>query len=128
MIEQGKAAPRFKLPASTGETIDLGSQPFSNCSNDACLAWIGNRSTRMKLLATRSAYRIDWTALTQACEEADIAVSNRRLPRGCTPRWLKLDPSSLRRTGGLAVYLGNQPWVDTVAGRLGEHPWSETRP
>lgn len=107
-----------------GDPGDLGSRPFSNCSIDACVAVIDKGASQWRLLATRSAYQIDWDSLTQACSDADIAVSDRRLPRGCNPRWLKLEPNSLRRTGGLAIYLGREPWVDSVADRLGEHPWA----
>jgi competence protein ComEC len=77
-----------------------------------------------RLLATRSAYRIDWDAFTTACASADIVVADRRLPRGCRPRWLKLDSEALRRTGGLAIYLGKRPRVDSVAARVRDHPWS----
>jgi competence protein ComEC len=63
--------------------------------------------------------------ITSACMSADIVVSDRRLPRGCQPRWLKLDREALSHTGGLAIYLGNKPWVDSVADRVGAHPWSE---
>ena len=111
---------------SLSDPHDLGSRPFSACSNDACVAVIDKDSARWRLLATRSAYRIDWDVLTSSCEAADIAVSDRRLPRGCHPRWLKLDPQSLRRTGGLAIYLGSEPRVDSVADRVGAHPWAET--
>jgi competence protein ComEC len=79
-------------------------------------------------LATRSAYRIDWDPFIAACREADIVVSDRRLPRGCSPRWLKLDPQSLSRTGGLAIYLGKEPYVDSVADHVGKHPWTQLRP
>ena len=75
-----------------------------------------------RLLATRSAYRIDWASDHRACADADIVVSDRRLPRGCKPRWLKLDPEALARTGGLAIYLGSHPRVDSVAERVGAHP------
>lgn len=78
------------------------------------------------LLATRSGYRIDWATLTRACAEADIVVSDRRLPRGCTPHWLKLDPQMLSSTGGVAIYLGAEPRIDSVAERVGAHPWAET--
>jgi competence protein ComEC len=104
---------------------DLGSRPYSDCSRDACVALLRKASGEWRLLATRSAYRIDWQAITIACAQADIVVSDRRLPRGCTPRWLKLDASALRRSGGLAIYLGNQPRVDTVADRVGAHPWAQ---
>ena len=69
--------------------------------------------------------RADWALLTQACADADIVVSDRRLPRGCRPRWLKLDRQSLAYTGGVAIYLGQTPYVSTVAGRIGQHPWAQ---
>ena len=108
-----------------GDPGDLGSRPYSACSKDACVALIPKGAAQWRLLATRSATQIDWTTLTRACADADIAVSSRRLPRGCSPRWLKLDRTALASTGGLAIYLGNDPWVDSVADRVGEHPWTE---
>jgi competence protein ComEC len=80
-------------------------------------------SSEWRLLAIRSATRIEWSALTRACAEADIVVAERRLPRGCTPRWLKLDRDGLARTGGVAVYLTTPPRVETVASRVRSHPW-----
>ena len=62
--------------------------------------------------------------LTRACADADIVVSSRRLPRGCTPRWLKLDREALERTGGVAIYLDDPPRTATVAERVGRHPWA----
>ncbi|HEX8842236.1 MAG TPA: competence protein ComEC, partial [Sphingomicrobium sp.] len=106
---------------------NLGSRPYSDCSRDACVALLRKGGREWRLLATRSAYRIDWKTITQACSEADVVVSDRRLPRGCAPAWLKLDTPALARTGGLAIYLGQYPRVDTVADRLGEHPWAQFR-
>ena len=60
---------------------------------------------------------------SQACSDADIVVSERWLPKGCTPRWLKLDRKALESTGGVAIYLDDVPRIETVASRLGEHPW-----
>ncbi len=52
---------------------------------------------------------------------ADIAVSDRRLPKGCVPRWLKLDRAVLAHTGGVAITLADAR-VRTVRGG-GRHPW-----
>jgi competence protein ComEC len=109
-----------------GDPGDLGSRPYSACSKDACVALFRNGSAEWRLLATRSATQIDWATITTACANADIAVSDRRLPHGCEPRWLKLDRTTLARTGGIAIYLDAEPWVDTVADRVGAHPWSAT--
>ena len=111
-----------------GEAEDLGSRPFSACSTDACVAVIRKDEDVWRLLATRSATRIDWTTLTAACAEADIAFSDRWLPRGCSPRWLKLDRETLSHTGGLAIYLGDEPEVRTVADQVGQHPWAAAQP
>jgi competence protein ComEC len=76
------------------------------------------------LLATRSSQRIDWAAITRACAEADIVVSDRWSPKACSPRWLKLDRKALERSGGVSIYLGSRPYIDTVADRIGGHPWA----
>jgi competence protein ComEC len=106
-----------------GDPADLSGAPFSRCSRDACVALIRKGRGEWRLLATRSAARIPWTDIARSCAAADIVVSDRRLPRGCAPRWLKLDRSGLARTGGVAIYLGRRPRVETVAERVGRHPW-----
>jgi competence protein ComEC len=121
---------RSLLAEASGYDSDpdiLDSQPTSDCSRDACVAVLRKGAAEWRLLATRSAYRIDWESITNACSQADIIVSDRRLPRSCEPRWLKLDTAALARTGGLSIYLEKRPWVDSVADRVGDHPWAETR-
>jgi competence protein ComEC len=108
-----------------GDPDILDGQAASDCSHDACVALLKKGTSEWRLLATRSSTRIDWAAITRACAYADIVVSDRRLPRGCVPRWLKLDAQALRRTGGLAITLGDRPRVETVAERVGAHPWSQ---
>ncbi|HEX6605107.1 MAG TPA: ComEC/Rec2 family competence protein [Sphingomicrobium sp.] len=107
------------------EPRNLGTTPYSACSRDSCVALIRKREGEWRLLATRSSTRIDWATITRACGEADIVVSDRWLPRGCQPRWLKLDRAVLGRTGGIAVHLGSQPWIATVAERVARHPWAQ---
>jgi len=111
-----------------GDPDILDGQRASDCSHDACVALLRKGGAEWRLLATRSAQRIDWDTITAACGAADIVVSDRRLPRGCTPRWLKLDSQALRRTGGLAIYLGSKPRIDSVADQVGAHPWAQTGP
>ena len=107
-----------------GEPLALGAMLNARCSRDSCIADIRRSGRSWRVLATRSGQRIDWRPLTAACASADIVVSDRWLPRGCTPRWLKLDRKALEGTGGLAIYLGGDaPRVVTVADRLGRHPW-----
>ncbi|MEO6359793.1 MAG: ComEC/Rec2 family competence protein [Sphingomicrobium sp.] len=106
-----------------GDPLDLSGQAFSNCSKDACVALIPAGQASWRVLATRSSTRIDWTRIIAACAEADIVVSDRWLPKGCTPRWLKLDRKALEASGGLAIYLDGQPRIESVAQRVARHPW-----
>jgi competence protein ComEC len=114
--------------AHDGDPEVLGTRPFTHCTRDSCVALLTQGGDQWRLLATRSATRIDWAVITRACGEADIVVSDRRLPRGCVPRWLKLDRAALARTGGVAIYLSEKPRVETVAGRVGAHPWASFAP
>ncbi|HEX6094003.1 MAG TPA: ComEC/Rec2 family competence protein, partial [Dongiaceae bacterium] len=110
--------------AYDGDPLPLEEQHFARCNRDACVADIAQSGAAWRLLAIRSRDRIDWTTLAQACADADIVVADRRLPRGCNPRWLKLDREMLGRTGGVAIYFDAKPSVASVSGRLGNHPWA----
>ena len=111
-----------------GDPPNLAEAPFGQCSRDSCVAAIRKGHAEWRLLATLSAVQINWDDFTKACAEADIVVTDRRLPRGCNPRWLKLDRTSLAQSGGVAVYLGDPPRIVTVSDRVGQHPWSEAIP
>jgi competence protein ComEC len=113
--------------AYDGDPLPLEEQRFARCSRDACLADIVEGDRAWRLLALRSRNRIDWTELTRACADADIVVADRLLPEGCRPRWLKLDRRSLEQSGGLAIYLGDEPRVESVADRIANHPWALQR-
>ncbi|ATE67045.1 ComEC/Rec2 family competence protein [Rhizorhabdus dicambivorans] len=111
--------------------VDAEPLPFdalmqARCSADLCLAEINRGGRRWRILATRSPYLVDWRRMTRACAAADIAISERRLPRGCNPRWLKIDRPLLARTGGLSVDL-DRGRIDSVAAHVGQHPWSVFR-
>lgn len=108
------------------EALPVDALIQARCSRDLCLTDLQRGGRRWRILATRSAYRIDWMRMTQACASADIAISERRLPRGCTPRWLKIDRPLLARTGGLSIDL-DRGAVDSVAAHVGRHPWSMFR-
>jgi competence protein ComEC len=109
--------------AFDGEPLHLEEQQFARCSEDACIADINQDGRAWRLLAIRSRNRIDWAVLTRVCADADIVIADRRLPRACQPRWLKLDRPSLERAGGVALYLASKPHVATVADRVAQHPW-----
>jgi len=109
--------------ATPGEdALLLSDQPFATCTPDACRAVVERGGRRWTVLATRSSYRLPIDALAAACRTADIVVSDRRLPRTCTPRWLKLDAATLRRTGGVAIALPSGS-ITTVRTAGDRHPW-----
>jgi len=111
-----------------GDPANLGEEPSSLCSHDSCTTVIRKGNMEWHLFATRSATLIDRTVTTNACDQADIVVSERRLPRGCTPRWLKLDREALGNSGGVSIYLGQHPRIETVAAEIAHHPWAQPPP
>ena len=111
--------------AFDGDPLALEEQGFARCTRDACLADIVRDGRAWRLLAIRSRDRIEWRTLTAACRDADIVVASRRLPLGCTPRWLKLDRPTLAHSGGVALYLTDRPHLASVAARLGQKPWRQ---
>ena len=107
-----------------GEPLLLADQPDARCSRDLCMTDIVARGRPWRVLATRSVYPVPIAELIAACRAADIVVSERGLPRGCRPRWLKLDARTLRRTGGVALTLGAGRVV-TVLSPGDRHPWRD---
>ncbi len=101
-----------------GEAGELEALRIAECSADFCAAEVRG----WRLLASRSDRLVPVDALRKACAEADIVVSDRRLPAACRPRWLKADRDFLERSGGLAITLGARPTVMTVASG-DRHPW-----
>ena len=110
-----------------GDPPNLAGAAFGQCSRDSCVAAIRRGGVEWRLLATLSSTPVDWTVFTAACADADIVVSDRRLPRGCNPRWLRLDRERLAKSGGVAVYLGDHPHIASVADRVGQHPWAQVQ-
>lgn len=114
------------LLAEIGGIVDdpdfLSDQPEARCSRDLCLADIKRGNRKWRVLATRSAYPVPWTAFIPACAAADIVISDRRLPRACRPRWLKLDRTVLAKTGGITITFATGR-VATVNLPGDAHPW-----
>ena len=106
------------------EFTELEHAPAAACSEDLCAADIVRGGRTWRLLATRSSHYVEIPAFARACAEADIIVSDRRLPRSCVPRWLKADRVFLSRTGGLAIRFGAGASVETVAAATRGHPWA----
>lgn len=110
-----------------GYMAALDTAEAARCNRDACTARIGEGRDALDLLAIRSRDYMRWDALVAACARADIVVADRRLPEGCTPRWLKLDRPGLEQGGGLALWSGPPPRVRRV-GDSDAHPWDTPAP
>lgn len=115
--------------AGEGEGGDAGESmiaiedaPGARCSRDLCVIRIANDAQHWDILVTRSSMQVPYAGLIKACVRADIIISDRRLPKACKPRWLKLDRTHLRRTGGMAIYLDRKAWR-SVRGEEDRHPW-----
>lgn len=103
----------------------LAEQRDARCSPDLCLIDIERGGRRWRIAATRSGYLVPWREMMAVCRSVDIVVSDRRLPPGCEPNWLKLDRAMLAKTGGVAITLGKTPGVRTVRKQGARHPWIE---
>lgn len=99
----------------------LAEAPEARCSADLCLVDVQDGGRRWRVAATRSGYLVPWREMMAVCATSDIVVSERRLPPGCQPRWLKLDRDMLRQTGGVAIELSSRS-IRTVRDG-GAHPW-----
>ncbi|MBB4616272.1 ComEC/Rec2 family competence protein [Sphingomonas abaci] len=100
----------------------LSDEGGARCNSDLCLADAGHGAGRLRVLMVRSAYHPPKPALVSACRRADVVVADRRLPGACRPSWLRLEPATLARTGGVAILAGAGRVV-TVR-RIGDHhPW-----
>jgi competence protein ComEC len=108
--------------AATTADVALADLPGARCSIDACVADLQAGGRRWRLLATLSRDVVGRPSFEPACAAADIVVSARRLPPWCVPKWLKLDRALLGDTGAVAIWL-SPARVETVAARLGDHPW-----
>lgn len=104
-----------------GEFAALPELDTANCSRDACFVRLREGSLALLL---RSRERLAWADLVRACARADIVVADRRLPRACAPRWLKLDRAGLRETGGVAISLTPRRVV-RVRPAGDAHPWAQ---
>ncbi len=105
-----------------GELPEFADLPTARCNDDLCSVERVIAGRRYRLLATRGAVRIPAYALARDCAAADVVVSDRWLPRNCTPQWLKLDRASLARSGGIALYWRSGTFR-TVRSASEAHPW-----
>ncbi len=118
----GSAAGEGSNAAKEERLSSLATLPEARCSRDMCTVRIATQGRDWVILSTLSDMTVPWQALVNACARADIVISDRRMPAACSPRWLKLDRSRLRQTGGVAIYLQRESWR-SVRQSGDRHPW-----
>jgi competence protein ComEC len=111
---------------TNSEPLAIEDWPGVQCSPDICVFDIMSGGRRWSVLATRTRYQVPSMEMAAACKRVDIVVSDRWLPWGCQPRWIKADRNMLEQSGGLAFYLpvgriisvndrtGHKPWVNAA--------------
>jgi competence protein ComEC len=103
-----------------GDLAAIADLPEARCSADLCRVRIG--ASRRTVLMTRTFNLVDRPLLERDCAGSDIVISDRRLPRWCRPRWLRIDRWLLARSGGVAVDVDGGV-VRTVKTPGDAHPW-----
>ncbi len=93
------------------------------CNRDFCRWSQGEGTLRRIILASRGRDRIEGVDMAAACAAADVVISDRWLPHECVGRWMTIDRDSLSETGGLALYLGEEPEAVATLRAGDGHPW-----
>ncbi|WP_315759931.1 ComEC/Rec2 family competence protein [Sphingomonas sp. Y38-1Y] len=104
-----------------GELGAIDDARDATCTADACHTVIEAGGRRWQVAATRSGYLLPIREMLELCRTSDIVVSDRRLPRGCDPRWLRLDRQMLAKTGGMSIDLDRATVARVIS--AGDHPW-----
>lgn len=109
---------------TNAEPIAIEAWPGASCSADTCVIEVKRSGKSWRVLATRTSYRVPALEMAAACKRVDIVVSDRWLPKSCSPRLAKADRNMLDQSGGLAFYLSAQQ-VLSVNAENPNMPWKK---
>lgn len=112
----------LELASVTSNPIPLSEWSGAKCSSEFCIISIERGGKEWVLLLARNRNLIEERALAAACDNADIVVADRFLPRSCQPQWLKADRRFLSKSGGLAINLEDETITSVKSGQ-GSHGW-----
>lgn len=112
----------LELAGMEGQPAMIDRWPGARCNRDFCAVPVRREGHEWRLLIGRGRDTVPERALAAACDRADIVISDRWLPRSCSPRWLKADRATLGRTGGVSIRLAARE-IRTVAETQGNHSW-----
>lgn len=116
---------RDQLIEATGSSLPM--RPLEDaanveCNRDFCRWRQAGARRSITILAARSRDRSAWQPLIDACAAADIVIADRRLPRACAPRWLRLDRAVLAQSGGVRIFI-DAARVDYAQRHDAGKPW-----
>ncbi len=111
-----------EIAGMAGAPVLLRDWPAARCNPEVCIIPVYRGGRRWTLMLTKGGGLLAERAVIAACERVDIVISDRWLPRGCQPKWLKADRRTLASTGGLAIDLSRLQ-IATVAEGEGRHGW-----
>ena len=112
----------LELASVASEPSAIKDWPGARCSSQFCVLTLERGTREWTLLMARNRDLIEERALAAACDQSDIVVADRYLPRSCKPRWLKADRRMLDRSGGLALDLDRET-ITSVSESQGDHGW-----
>ncbi|WP_379550548.1 ComEC/Rec2 family competence protein [Qipengyuania sp. DGS5-3] len=112
----------LELAGVDGDVIPLDQWPGAQCSREFCVLTLTRAGRDWTLLLARNQDLVPERRLAAACDQSDIVIADRWLPRSCQPRWLKADKRFLEREGGLSLFL-SEPRYRSVGTSQGEHGW-----
>ncbi|MEO1731712.1 MAG: ComEC/Rec2 family competence protein [Pseudomonadota bacterium] len=112
----------LELASVTAEPIPIDEWQGARCSPEFCIITLARGGREWTMLMARNNDFIEERALAAACDQADIVVASRYLPRSCQPRWLRADKRFLQEHGGLTIDLVNARYTDVATGQ-GAHGW-----
>ncbi len=107
----------------SNDPIGIEDWKGANCTEDMCIISLQKTGRDWRILATRTRYLVPALDMIAACRDVDIIISDRRLPYGCKPHWLKLDKAALGKSGGVAVHF-DPPRTENVMQSSANSPWN----
>lgn len=114
----------MEAAGAEAEPIAIADWAAAECNADFCRWYQPDDSGRnYQILASRSGYWAEYEPLIAACKAADIVISDRRLPKDCEPRWLRLDRDVLADRGGIILSLKDPPRYLGFS-QTTQHPWN----
>lgn len=118
----------MEAAGSDSEAIAIKNWSKADCNADFCrwdqpVSGKGEAEKTYRILASRSRRFAEYEPLIAACQDADIVISGRRLPKGCVPKMMKLDKLILSAKGGAILHLDMPPEILNTQAAITDHPW-----